>query len=88
MPSLADSCPNTVLEALLNGVPVIGSKAGGIPEILNFDEALFDVSATDLVKKIELLLSAPLYIEELKSLESKRKEELTFNWAEKIAAII
>jgi glycosyltransferase involved in cell wall biosynthesis len=34
LPSLEDNFPNTALEALACGLPVVGSKVGGIPEIV------------------------------------------------------
>lgn len=88
VPSLADSCPNTIMEALLNNVPVIGSRAGGIPEILNFDEALFDLSVESLVEKITLYYQDEDFRYRLVELEKLRREELTFDWASKISDII
>lgn len=35
LPSLREGCPNVVLEALSSGVPVVASRVGGVPEILN-----------------------------------------------------
>ena len=52
VPSLADSCPNTVMEALYNEILVLGSKRGGIPEILKDEESLFDLDKNELVHKI------------------------------------
>jgi glycosyltransferase involved in cell wall biosynthesis len=33
-PSLTDACPLPVIEAMLCGVPVVGSRVGGIPELV------------------------------------------------------
>lgn len=88
VPSYADSCPNTVMEALYNGVPVIGSKAGGIPEILVDDNALFTLNADDLSKMIIKLKNNNESMMELKKRQMLRKEELTFDWASKIVDII
>ena len=88
VPSKADSCPNTVLEALFNYVVVIGSRAGGIPELLKDDEALFDISAEDLYKSIKTLLSDPDSIDRLRRRQSIRRNELCFNWAEQIEKLL
>ena len=43
VPSLQDNFPSVVIEALVSGVPVIGSSIGGIPEVLNdFSMPTFD----------------------------------------------
>ena len=35
MPSIAENFPNTIVESLLMGTPVIASNVGGIPEQVN-----------------------------------------------------
>lgn len=88
VPSFADSCPNTVMEALYNEVPVIGSKAGGIPEILNNEDWVFDLDSSKLKEKIIYFKNDKEKLLQLKDLQKDRKQELTFDWAERIISIV
>jgi glycosyltransferase involved in cell wall biosynthesis len=49
LPSLQDNLPNTALEALSCGVPVVGFDVGGIPEIVREGETGHLVPAKDVV---------------------------------------
>lgn len=88
VPSLADSFPNSVLEAIYTETIVFGSRVGGIPEILFYEELLFDPNSQSLQKKIECIINQPELIPELQKLILKRKKELTFNWVKKVLNII
>lgn len=88
VPSYADSCPNTVMEALYNGVPVIGSRAGGIPEILLDEEALFDLNINSLSKAITGFMKNPHKLSELKKRQKERCKELNFDWGDKMMELI
>ena len=88
VPSKADSCPNTVLEALYCKIPVIACRAGGIPEILKNKDALFEPTAEDLEKAVRRLYESPADLRKLKQQQLKRSKELTFDWAEKMSGII
>lgn len=79
VPSLADSCPNTIMEALYNNVPVIASNAGGIPEILNDHSALFEPIAASLKERI-LFFMDKNKLSSLQDRQVKRKKELQFDW--------
>lgn len=65
IPSLMDNLPNTVLESLCCGTPVIGFPIGGIPEmIVNGENGLLasEISVKALVKTIkEFLLNSKNY---------------------------
>lgn len=86
VPSMADSCPNTVMEALYNGIPVIGSDRGGIPEILgHHPEAMFELDDIGLYDALNGYIHDAEALEALNSFEKRRKDELTFNWSERMA---
>lgn len=84
VPSRADSCPNTIMESLNNKVPVIASKSGGIPEILPFEEALFDLDVDSMEERIRELIHNKNNLIELYEKESIRKKELEFDWSHEI----
>ena len=54
VPSTADNAPSVISEALMCGIPVLGSSTGGIPEMLNNGNGLIFKSenAEDLARKI------------------------------------
>ena len=83
VPSLADSCPNTVMEALYNETPVIGARTGGIPEILDDKDALFEPNVASLQKKIEHMLNRD-NLNKLRKQQKQRKKELEFDWSSAI----
>lgn len=65
-PSLEDNLPNTVLEALACGTPVIASNVGGIPEAVRPGETGMLVPPADaaaLAAAVGELLSAPAYLQ-------------------------
>lgn len=88
VPSRADSCPNTVLEALYSGIPVLGARAGGIPEILMNDDALFDLTAESISNRLRELYLDKNKLSILLEAERKRCKELEFDWAERMFEII
>ena len=87
VPSYADSCPNTVMEGLYCGIPVIGANRGGIPEILNHDEWLFALDELHIKAAIEDALN-PEINQKIASDQANRKAELMFDWGKKMVGII
>ena len=87
VPSHADSCPNTVMEALNYNVPVIGANTSGIPEILNNPEWLFDMDIPCIKRALKRGLQ-PEINEEIRRSQDQRREELTFDWGKRMAEIV
>lgn len=56
-PSFQEGVPRATIEAMAQGLPVIGSDAGGIPEILDSDVIVPRGDAVALANKIEWMLS-------------------------------
>jgi glycosyltransferase involved in cell wall biosynthesis len=90
MPSRTDSFGIVYLEAWLNGVPVIGANAGGVPEVITdgVDGYLVefgDVAA--LANRIELLLRRPEAAHALGE-AGRRKVLAEHTWDHKIGRIV
>jgi glycosyltransferase involved in cell wall biosynthesis len=87
VPSLVDSFPNTIMEGLFLEIPVIGSRRGGIPEMLQDEELLFEPEADQLFHKIASLLDNNTY-KKYRDLCLKRKEALHFDWGEAMRELL
>jgi glycosyltransferase involved in cell wall biosynthesis len=88
VPSLYDSYPNVILEALWVGTPVIASSSGGAPEILGSaaDTALFPPGSPEaIVRRVTELRGDPSAYQELKKRQQERVPELDFDWPERFA---
>lgn len=69
-----ESQPNVILEAMMLGVPVIGSKIGGIPEILPSD-CLFDPQKIPAISaKIVEMISSPERLRVLSKINSAQRD--------------
>ena len=81
VPSLFDSYPNTILEALHVGTPVIAARSGGIPDMLEHDELLFPpADASAIADRIRLLASDPAAYRRVRDLCSRRRSCFEFDW--------
>lgn len=87
VPSLIDSCPNTVLESLNAGVAVYGSNRGGISELLVESKYLFEPNVESLYQFLKGIIDSRRYIEDSVK-QQNRKKELCFDWAKKIEELI
>ncbi len=87
VPSLIDSCPNTVLEAIQAGVTVYGSRTGGIPDLLKEEKYMFFPDSKSIYRFLKDKIKNRSYIQEREE-QKKIKEVLTFDWTAKIQEII
>jgi glycosyltransferase involved in cell wall biosynthesis len=82
-PTLYDAFPDTVLEALHTACPVIASAAGGIPDLLHYDELLFPSGdAGAIADRVQLCVDSPDQYRRIRELCAKRAPEYRFDWAE------
>ena len=68
MPSLQEAAGTALREAMFAGVPVIGSRAGGIPESISNEETGLLVSPgnpTELAAAIQRMLESPVWARQL-----------------------
>ena len=80
VPSLYDSFPNTVLESLFVGTPVIGTDVAGIKAMLEHKSLLFPAnSAAGIVEKLEPLFDRNYY-GQVKQLCRERLTHFDFDW--------
>lgn len=69
-PSLADNMPNSVLEALASGVPVVSTNVGGVPHIVVDEESALLVPPADptaMAGAVLRLLHEPALAERLRA---------------------
>jgi glycosyltransferase involved in cell wall biosynthesis len=83
VPSFYDSFPNTIMEALYVDVPAIGSNRGGIPEILHYQELIFEPTVDELTQKLKNIFDHKL-IAEYQKLCLMRKQYFMFDWVKEI----
>ena len=80
VPSLYDGCPSVILEAFSLDIPVLGSKVGGIPELLGNGELLFSsMVKDDIASKLELFLTSEKNQLTVKRIIMERKKMFTFD---------
>lgn len=74
--SLWEGMPNAVLEAMMQGLPVIASAAGGIPEVIEDTVEGFLVPPGNGAKLADRIIFALDHPEDLKNMALKAKEKV------------
>jgi len=90
LPSLHEACPLVILESLFVNTPVLGSRVGGITEILKYDELLFPAEDADaLAERLLGMAANRARYANARSLCACRRDAFMFDWgAEMIKTII
>lgn len=57
IPSLLDNLPYTVYECIAHGVPLIAARTGGIPEMVQHADHLFEPTAKSLAERLRHVLT-------------------------------
>jgi glycosyltransferase involved in cell wall biosynthesis len=82
-PTLYDAFPDTVLEALHTGCPVIASAVGGLPDLLEYQELLFKSGdIQEIADRIERCITNSAFYDHIRKLCFKRAKKYHFDWAE------
>lgn len=83
-PTLYDAFPDTILEALHTGCPVLASKTGGVVELLQYPELLFDIGQVDeIVERIERCITDATFYRAIRDRCTERSSNFRFDWAER-----
>ena len=89
LPSTSEAFGYVLLEAMSVGTPVIGSKVGGIPEVLKYDELLFEPRNIDeLASKILNVLQNDEAYKKALELCEERKRAFVFDWGDEMIKAI
>jgi glycosyltransferase involved in cell wall biosynthesis len=81
-PTLYDAYPDTILEAIHVGCPVIAASVGGVPELLKYPELLFEPgNFNEIADKIERCVTDADFYQKIRLLCSERAEAHHFDWA-------
>jgi glycosyltransferase involved in cell wall biosynthesis len=89
VPSLFDSYPNVILEAFHVGTPVVGSRVGGIPDMLQYPELLFPpADAQAIADRLVLLHDDAAAFKRVQTLCRQRRSYFDFDWAGEFETVL
>jgi glycosyltransferase involved in cell wall biosynthesis len=88
LPSLEDNLPNTVMESLACGVPVIAFKLGGIPEMLSDEKEGYlveNIEAENLAEKIyKIIALKENNFQDYQDLKDNARKKVIQNFSEEV----
>lgn len=88
-PTYYDAWPDAVLEALYTGCPTIASAVGGLPDLLEYPELLFEPgNVIQMADMVERAIKDPDYYNNLRMLCDSRVPHLTFDWVAKFEEVM
>lgn len=85
LPSLQDNLPNTVMEALACGTPVVGFNIGGVPEMVAHKEMGY-LAQEKSAGSLALGLYETLFVEDLNEYSKAAREKVLHHYSEKVVA--
>lgn len=87
VPSVMDSCPNTLLEALSYGIAAYGSETGGIIDILEDKRYMFKPEENSIYCFLKKIIDDKLYLSDSIAQQSICRR-LTFDWGDRMEKLI
>ncbi|MDB5772908.1 MAG: glycosyltransferase family 1 protein [Burkholderia sp.] len=81
-PSLVDNMPNSILEALASGVPVVSTNVGGVPYVVEHDKTALLVAPQDpqeMAAAILVLLKDPAKAEQMRQAGIQSVQQYTWS---------
>lgn len=90
VPSFLENCPYVVLESMACGTPVVASKVGGIPEIIdnNYNGVLVEPGSTEALAHAILGILTDKSLRNSMSERAKEKIEKNFSWGVNIGKYV
>ncbi len=88
VPSIFDSYPNVILEALHVGTPVIGAASGGIPDMLDAPSLFSPSDQEELFALMIKLYKDRNKYQQLKQAQRELKKTFEFDWAQKFIDVM
>jgi len=88
-PTLYDAFPDTILEALHVGCPVLSSSVGGIPDLLGNSDLLFEsANYTEIADKIEKCICDQSFYQHIRTLCAERADYFRFDWSSRFEDVM